>query len=166
VFDRLRGSGREGGAVKTFLLHFEAPPKVDGPRSVLATNGDQALRVLTLAPATVTYRVVNEGTPVGLYRLEVDTVGAPVESYFLHVLAGRDAAAPDLTAQLRDAGDTFEVTLRHPTKGTALVQFRKGMASGGGAFGFAAAGAAPPRPAPLGEGVQAISVGDAGPVWA
>ncbi|HMF40271.1 MAG TPA: hypothetical protein VKQ32_06240, partial [Polyangia bacterium] len=98
VFDRLRGSGREGGAVKTFLLHFEAPPKVDGPRSVLATNGDQALRVLTLAPATVTYRVVNEGTPVGLYRLEVDTVGAPVESYFLHVLAGRDAAAPDLTA--------------------------------------------------------------------
>jgi hypothetical protein len=151
--------------VKSFLLHFEAPPRVDAPRSMLAANGDQALRVLTLEPANVTTRVVTEGSPVGLYRLEVDTVGAPAESYFLHVLAAREAGAPELTAELRDRGDTFEVTLRHPTRGTALALFGKGMASRGGAFGFAPAGGGAPRAAPLGDGVQAISIGEAGPIW-
>ena len=165
VLDRMRAAG-PAGVVKSFLLHFETPPRVDAPRSMLAPNGDQALRVLTLEPTNVTTRVVTEGSPVGLYRLEVDTVGAPAESYFLHVLAAREAGVSELTAELRDRGDTFEVTLRHATKGTAVALFGKGMASRGGAFGFAPAGGGAPRAAPLGDGVQAISIGEAGPIWA
>jgi hypothetical protein len=165
VLDRFESSGERKPAeqiTKTFLTHFETAPKLEGPNSVLDVNGDQALRLTTLVPAAPTYRVVDEGGRVGQFRVEIEQTGA-AQGYFVNVLQARGALDPDLDARVVETADAFEITLLHPTRGSARVVFAKGMVSRGGAFGFAAAGT--PVMAPLTETVQGIRVTDEGPVW-
>ena len=146
---------------KTFLLHSEPRPTVDGSK-VLIQNGDQALRVFSLLPAKAAPRVVVEGGPVGQHRIEVDARGADL-SYFLHVLQARGAKEPDVGAWLYEGDKDLTVTVNHPTKGIAKVTFEKGEVSKGGRLGYAKAGEPPLTP--LGEGVQEMRLGDRGPVW-
>lgn len=165
AFDRIETSGEKKPAasvVKTFLVHFEAPPRIEGTQTVLGTNGDQALRVSTLLPTTPSYRVVSEGGTVGQYRLEVDASGN-AQGYFLHVLHARAATAPDLRVRLDDQGDSFAIILTHPTQGTARVVLRKGMESQGGSFGHSASGT--PVDRPLIEGIQSLVITEQGPAW-
>ncbi len=53
------------GLLKTFLLHSETEPKLDGG-GALIVNGDQALRVMSLAPPS---KLVRVGGAVGQHRL-------------------------------------------------------------------------------------------------
>lgn len=161
VLDRLESSSEKKPAeavVKTVLVHFETPPQMVGDAGVLATNGDQALRLHTLLPAKPSYRVVVEGGP-GQHRLEIDASGA-AQSHVLNVLHGRGAADADLTTSVRDLGSQLEVTLSHPSRGSARVVFEKGMASVGGSFAGASG-----APTALIGGVQRVQVTDSGPVW-
>jgi len=161
VLDRLESRVATGwdstpaaNVVKTFVLHFEQSPTVQGANSVLGVNGNQALQVTTLVPSAPTYRVVNEGGAIGQYRLEVDTSGS-AQTHFLHVLQARDATAANVSATLNETATTYTVTLQHPTAGNATVTFNKGMTSTGGSVNGAA----------LTGGVQSIQVTDNGPVW-
>lgn len=164
VFDRLESASTAVPAEqvqKTFLAHFQQQPTIQS-NSVLGLDGDQALRMTTLVPAVPSYRIINEGSSVGQYRVEADTAGS-AQSHFLNVLQARDASAPDLQTQIKETSDAYEVTLTHPTKGSAVVTFRKGMESQGGSFGYAAAGA--PAAVALGAGMQVQTITDAGPAW-
>ncbi len=165
IFDRMRSSGEKVSAasvVKTQLIHFENRPTVDAS-GLLAIDGNQALRVKALLPATPSYRVISEGNaPIGQYRLELDTSGA-ADSYFLTVLQARDESGIDLTSSLAETSDLYTVTLQHPTLGRATIEFKKGMTSVDGRVGYSPTGI--PVLAPLYNAVQHITVTDDGPSW-
>jgi hypothetical protein len=168
VFDRLEADDDRKPAAevtKTFVLHTETQPAVETGNRLLISNGAEALRVFTLVPAAVTPRVVTEGGKVGQFRVELDARG-PAQGYFLNVLQARGKDEPDLKVALQEGPDSFTVRLAHPTRGAAVVVLDKGMASRGGAVGLSSApSAALPAPAPLGTGVQAMTVTEQGPRW-
>jgi hypothetical protein len=154
VFDRLNAA-----TTKTFLAHFEQNPTVDqANRVVNAVNGTQALRMTTLLPANVTYRVVTEGGSVGQYRLEADSAGAG-QTYFLNVMQAKGAADPDLGMSIVDNGSSYTVTLTHPVQGTVTVTFQKGAATNGGSVAISG------QTYQLSSGMQSMTVGPTGPVW-
>jgi hypothetical protein len=164
VFDRLEaqdGAGVTAANVrKTFLLHLEVAPTAASGGTVVATNGDQTLKVTTLLPTTpLAYRTVAEGGAVGQQRVEITTSGE-AQTHFLNVLQARGSAESDLQASVADTGATFELALTHPTKGSAKIVFAKGMTSAGGSVQVGAA-----APVALPSDVQRIEVTDAGPVW-
>ncbi len=166
VFDRMTSQTANGidagDVVKASLVHFEKTPTVVDANHVVGVNGDQALSLTTLVPATPTYAVTDEGG-VGQHRLDIETSGAP-ESYFLNVLQAKDATGADVDASVADDGQQFTVTLKHPTLGTATIVLPKGKKSSGGAFAFSPSGT-PGTPAPLRADVQKIQVGKEGPYW-
>jgi len=168
VFDRLTsnavGSTAAANVRKTFLTHFENQPQVTSARSVLGTNGNQALRLITLVPSNPTYRVIDEAAGAGndalaQFRLEVETSGT-AQSYFLHVLQARDATAADITANVAEDANQFTVTLSHPTGGSATLVFAKGMVSTGGTVTLNGG-----TPRALYTGVQNVQVTQNGPTW-
>lgn len=158
---------------KTFLLHSEAPltsSPLGALTSYTATSGTSVMRCTTVLPASPITQVINEGmampantlsADLAQYRLEVTTSGA-AQSYFLHVIQARDAAASDVMPSLMEDATTYTLTLTRGTA-TARIVFQKGMASTGGTFGYAASGS--PTLAPLPTTVQSIIVTDNGPVW-
>jgi len=175
VFDRLTSQDISGGAtaakvVKTFLIHFENSPTLVDNNNVDAVNGSQDLHVTTLLPTkTDARRVVNEAScsgcdSMGIYRMEEDTSGA-AQSYFLHVLQGREASASNLTASVLDSNPasstdgTFTVTL-HPGSGSdVVIVFQKGITSSGGSITIAGSSSQ------FRSDVQGMTVTDSGPVW-
>jgi hypothetical protein len=175
VFDRLTSKDISGGAsaakvVKSFLIHFENTPTLVDANNADAVNNTQALHVTTLLPAkTDARRVVNEAAcsgcnAMGLYRMEEDTSGA-AQSYFLHVLQGRDASASNLTSSVVDSNPasptdgTFTVTL-HPGSGSdVVIVFVKGIKSSAGSIAISGSNS------PFRGDVQNMIVTDAGPVW-
>jgi hypothetical protein len=174
VFDRLEASGEKMAASsvpRTFLLHFPERPQLDGSDRLLAVNGTQALRVLTLLPQGAKREVIDEGDISGKkyaasyyqYRLE-ETHSGTKQSYSLHVLQGRDTTGADITARPREEKDSYIVHLDHPTLGHAVVVFNRGMTSQGGQFGYSAK-ETPEKLAPLLDRVQKLTVTDDGPVW-
>jgi hypothetical protein len=180
IFDRLEAASDSkwgtllpaAQVLKTFVLHSQRQPTVQDASHVLCANGGQALRLTTLVPASPRYVTVNDGNYPGTnqsgypdwyqYRLEVNDSGA-AQSYFLNVLQARDASGTNLTTSLVQDASSYQVTLTHPTLGTAIVKFQKGMVSTGGEFGYAATGT--PTLAGLAGSVQGITVTDSGPVW-
>lgn len=132
VFDRVESTTT--AAPKTFLAHFETSPTVDAAgRVVTAVNGPQMVRITTLVPANPTYRpIVNEGGSVGQFRLELETSGA-TQSYFLNVIQAKGAGDATVTASVSDTGNSYIVTLNHPTLGSAAITLQKGRVSSGGA---------------------------------
>jgi hypothetical protein len=172
VLDRLSSTGEvvpPEQVDKTFVLHFPYPPQFTNDNSLLAVNGDQALKVTSLL-GTPRWGVVDEGDFTGhhdvpsyyQYRLEENVSGAQ-QSYFLHVLQARGVGGADLAISLTEDAGSWTVTLDHPTLGHAVVVLNKGMASAGGAFGYSATDT--PDVAPLRESVQPITVTNDGPVW-
>jgi hypothetical protein len=161
ILDRLRV--KRANVVRSFIVHSEmTSPTINGGNTLIV-NGDQALQVMTLLPATVQPRVINEMAGiVGQYRVEIDSSGA-TESYFLHVLHGRDMSAAALQATVNDTGSAWQVTLTHPSRGSATIVFQRGMDSAGGSFGYAASGS--PTASPLIEGKQVQHITDDGPFW-
>ncbi len=167
---------------KTFIAHCEVNWTLEDSTHESCTNGNQALRISTLAPSGFTQRVVNESSCPGAqapcntdgqYRLELDTSGV-AEQYFLNVLQARDSIAPNLTASVVDSNPvdptsgTFTITL-HPASGfDAVIVFNKttcavgpGQCSSGGTINVGGLGVINLRP-----DVQGISYTDDGPVWA
>jgi hypothetical protein len=163
VLDRIESKGGTAATVKkTFLAHFETTPTIEDNAHVRETNGDQVLRVTTLLPQSpATPRVVTEGGPIGQYRLEIDASGT-AQSYLLHVLAARGTSDPDLTTSLTEDATRYTVTLQHPTKGSAVMVFAKGMSSTGGTFTLVGSSC---TTAALIDGTQAMNVTASGPVW-
>ena len=143
-------------------MHFETAPTFDGTSSYLGTTGNQALRMTTVVPSTVTRRVVAEGGTVGQHRVQIETSGAPV-SHFLHVLQGRDAGGADLTISVATTATGYTLTLTHPTRGSAVVTFERGPASAGGSFGYAASGT--PTASALRGNVQGLRADYDGVAW-
>jgi hypothetical protein len=166
VFDRVESGNSDPAVTKTFLVHFEGIPTVDG--NVLSrVQGDQRLTVTTLVPAGAGARLVDEtaggALRVGQIRAEIETSGQVV-SHFLHVLAASDAADAEVATELVEDEASYTLTLSHPGKGSAVVTFAKGIVSTGGSFGYAASGT--PTAAPLRADVQGMSVTAEGPAWA
>lgn len=188
VLDRMRGSSdslrsfygtgnwledgpREAGAAvrRTFVMHFEKQPAADGADRMTATIGTQRAELITLlppapyaAPAS-SARVVNEDQPgheqAGQFRLELDSSGE-TESYFLNVVTGYDAGEVRIESNLQDLGDHWVLTLQHPTRGSATIEFAKGMQSSGGSVRIGNGGTTL-----LDASVQGMHVTDWGPVW-
>lgn len=151
--------------VTSFLTHFETNPVIEDSNHYSATNDTQLLRQTVLLPASATYRVINEGGPIGQYRLEVDSSGA-AQRYQLHVLQARSSTGNDVQASVVDSNPssttagTFTVTL-HPVSGSdTVIVFNKGQASSGGTVNVAGTGVINLR-----TDVQPISYTDNGPVW-
>ena len=161
--DPLAVHANAANVVRTFLMHFETPPSLTANRAS-AVVGEQVADLITLLPASPTYRVINEDVAgnelYGQHRLELDSTGA-IESYFLNVVNGRDVGTAALAASLADNGASWTLTLTDPQQGTASIVLQKGMASAGGCVTFGAA-----APIALNPGVQGIQVTNDGPVWA
>jgi hypothetical protein len=143
IVDRVQAT-----APTTFLAHFETMPTVEDATHVSAVNGDQAVRLTTLAPATATYRVVDEGG-LGQFRLEVDNTATGL-THWVHVVQARDAAAGNVNATLAETATELTVSL-----GGTTVVFNKGMTSSGGTV----------NGQPLRAEVQAVTLTESGPVW-
>lgn len=146
---------------RTFLMHFEAQPVVQGGR-VTAPAGTATTELVTLVPAAPTYRVVNEDVRgdelFGQYRLELDSVGSPA-SYFLNVVTGHDAGEAPLQASVSGNGQVWVVTLSHPQRGTARIMLRPGVTSHGGSVSYGG------RTTLLCGAVQGSRVTADGPQW-
>jgi PKD repeat protein len=151
--------------VTSFLTHYETNPNIEGANHYTATNGTQVLRQTVLLPTTPTFRVIDEGGPVGQFRVEVDASGA-AQRYQLHVLQARDASGSNLQASVVDsnpgnaASGTFTVTLHPATGNDTVIVFNKGPSSSGGTINVAGAGAVNLR-----TDVQPMAYTDNGPVW-
>jgi len=161
VFDRVGASSDRKPAdqvVKTFLLHAETKPAVDGPNRLTIKSGNQLLRVSTLLPRAETPRIVAEGGRIGQVRVEIDDKGAPL-SYFLNVMQARTEGQPALKATLQEGAGDFTVRLEDPARGNAVLVFQKGAQSRGGRVTTGQAAI------PLRDGVQGIQVTAQGPRW-
>jgi len=162
IFDRLytnRANGRAAAStVKTFLAHFEQAPTIEDRNHVTSINGTQSLRLTTLVPTNLHYKVVVEGG-VGQYRLEVDDYGSE-QSYFLHVLQAGDKTAAKITSSLAQDQQSYTVVLRDSAEREPVtLVFQKGKASTGGIIVIDR------ERHLLSTQVQEITVTDAGPVW-
>lgn len=160
IFDRVESRG--AGVTKTFLAHFEQAPALRAPNEVIATNGDQSLRLVTLAPANAVRRVVFEGNPIGQHRLEVETSGTE-RSYFLHTAQARGAGEADVVARSTETSAGFTVTLELPSRGYARVTFFK-ESTVPASLQYSTT-SLPARTTPLLSRVQEIVATDEGPMW-
>lgn len=92
--------------VRSFLMHFEHLPTVQGNR-VTVPAGTQTAELITMLPRSPAFRVVNEDVPghgeAGQYRVELDDSGR-ADGYFLNVSTGYDAGEPVLQANPCRAG--------------------------------------------------------------
>jgi hypothetical protein len=174
ILDRLEATNEKkpgANVTKTFVMHFPESPKTDEADRLLAVNGDQALRVITLAPKGCKRQVVDEGAfqgthlaaPYYQFRLE-ESHTEPKQSYSLHVLQSRDAHGADIETKLTEDETSWKIQLDDPKKGHAVVEFFKGTTSKGGSVGFSANGP-PTEMTQLLDHVQAIKVTDDGPIW-
>jgi hypothetical protein len=166
VFDRIQSKSKQVPAkdvIKMALIHFETNPVIEDANHVSATIGNQVVRLTTLAPSNPTYEVVNEGGPVGQYRLQVKTSGVE-QSYFINLLQGRDATGTNLTTSITENTTSFVLTITHPTLGNVTVTLQKGATSTGGSFGYSLTGT-PSTLAPFSAEVTNVGVTDDGPVW-
>jgi len=155
ILDRIETSS---SATRTFLEHFEHAPSLQAQGRVLAVNGDQALSMVTLYPANPVRRVVDEGGSTGLQRLEVEATASGV-GYFLNLLQARDSSGQDIAATITESATSFQLSLTHPSLGTAEVRFEKGASSSGGSIALNGSSAAfLPR-------VQGFQVTSTGPLW-
>jgi hypothetical protein len=173
VLDRLESSSEQIPAEdvqKTFVLHFPQEPKIDGPNTVLAENGDQALRLITLG-SSPDYSVTDEGDFEGphsessFYQFRLNaTLTGRAQDYFINVLQARGVNEEDVAAKITDDGSSWTISLTHPTKGNARIVLNKGMVSAGGEVGYSPKGD-PKDMTPLLDHVQSIRVTDSGPYW-
>jgi hypothetical protein len=85
-------------------------------------------------------------------------------SHFLNVITASGSTESDVTVAVVETATQYKLTLTHPTKGTAVVTFNKGIASTGGRFGYAASGV-PTTAMALRTSVQPMTVSASGPVW-
>jgi hypothetical protein len=146
---------------RTFVMHFENQPTVDGNR-LSAALGSQSVELTTLLPTVPNFRIVDEDLPgselIGQYRLELDSVGS-TESYFLNLVTGYDSGEAPIAASLTDNGSSWTLQLSHPQRGSASLTLIKGMNSAGGSLMVNGLGTA------LRENVQGITVSNERPVW-
>lgn len=165
IFDRVQANGSAGPAAsvkKTFLAHFEQAPVVKEGGETLGHNGPQTLRLVTLAPANASRKVVFEGDPIGQHRLEVESTGSE-RAFFVHVAQARGKDDADVVAKLTENGTAFEVTLEHPKRGAARLSLPKSSATPI-AFAYSRTGL-PAAATPLLNRVQQYKITDAGPEW-
>lgn len=154
---------------RTFVMHFEQRPLADGADRMAATIGTQRAELVTLLPvhpyaaSSPGVRVVDERQPgdeqAGQFRLELDSTGQ-AESYFLNIVTGYDTGEAHIEASLQDANDHWVLTLQHPVRGSATIEFAKGMQSSGGSVRIGSGDTLP-----LSGAVQGMHVTESGPVW-
>ncbi|NLA67473.1 MAG: hypothetical protein GX856_04380, partial [Gammaproteobacteria bacterium] len=151
---------------KTFVLHATGTgssgsgnPFTVGNATATAAVGSQRMDLRTLVPAAPAYRVISEGGTVGQYRLEYDVSGTEM-SYLLNVVSARDAAEAAVSVTMNDLGDSWQIQLSHPQKGSATVVLRKGETTAGGSVRVGGGAAQPLR-----EDVQGMLLTADGPVW-
>lgn len=171
VYSEYTGPKMQGSAVrKTFVLHATGtgssatgnPFTVStGQASAVVGTGStqQRLDLRTLVPANPTFRIINEGSDVGQFRLEYDTSGTE-QSYFLNVVSTRDNAEQAVTASVVDQGGSWQITLSQPQKGRAVIVLQKGETSAGGSISLNGGSAQA-----LATTVQGMLVQNTGPLW-
>lgn len=155
VLDRVEAD--HAADVRTVLIHSETDPTLlSGRPGATIVNGDQALDVWVLLPATgVTMRKLHEGGDVGQYRIYADTAPNATQSYVLTVLQARGALATPLGPSVSDGGSTFTLRL----DASSSITFQKGMTSSLGTITLDGA------QSPLSTGVQSMIVTADGPAW-
>ena len=151
---------------KTFVLHATgtgssgtANPFTLGNATATATVGTQRMNLRTLLPASPTYRVINEGGPVGQFRIEYDVSGTEM-SYLLNVVSAHDASEAAASVSMNDLGDSWQIQISHPGKGTATVVLRKGETSSGGSVSVNGGSTQALR-----SDMQGMLLTSDGPVW-
>ena len=138
VLDRLQAASAT--TVKTFIVHSETAAPTLGTNSAVVVNGDQALQVMTLLPASgAKYRVVTEG------RRWASTgwrSTAPVPPPRRRSCTCCTAATPTAPRCRRRSATTAAPgrSPHHVSWGSAKIGFAKGLDSTGGSFGYAARG--------------------------
>lgn len=152
ILDRVQS--RTASATRTFLAHCETSPETSA-RSATCVNGDHALVLTTLVPASPRYRAVAEGGPVGQFRIEVDAAPDGAQSHILTVLQAKDRSGASLSPAVKDGGAAWVLTLDASTR----VVFEKGMASAGGSIEIGGVSKA------LRKDVQGVVVTEDGPAW-
>lgn len=170
--DSVYSSGYQGPRLlgeqvrKSFVLHAtgtgsngRSNPFQLSSAQATAVVGDQRLDLRTLLPANPSYRVVDEGAPIGQFRLEYDVSGSET-SYLLNVVSVRDASDAAVTAAIGDFGDHWQVSLSHPVRGNATVTLQKGVESSGGSVRIGSSSAISLR-----ADRQGISIDTAGVTW-
>jgi hypothetical protein len=166
VFDRMESGGNDPNVTKTFVMHFGAQPTASG-NSLSLVRGSQKIKLTTAVPASTTRRIVDERAggayAAGQIRAEIETRGQVV-SHFLNVIAASGSSEADVAVNVVETSTQYKLTLTHPTKGTAVVTFNKGIESRGGSFGYAASGV-PTTAMALRSSVQPMTVTASGPVW-
>ena len=161
ILDRLESAAGN----KTFLMHTQGAPVASGSNSYVSVNGNEAVRVTTLAPAAPVYSVIDELRADQAHRLEVSTDGADGLEYFLNVVQARRCNEADLTILMTQEADYWMLTLSHPTKGSAKILLNKGRNSVGGSIGVSATARPPRQLSLLGTCVKNFQIGANGPVW-
>jgi hypothetical protein len=158
TFDRLESVS--SSQPKLFITHFESAPTVDEERrQIVYAQGGQTLRMTTVLPAGVRYRpIVNEGGRIGQHRVELEASGEP-QTYFLNVIQAGDDREAAVSAAVTDSGAEFELRVTHPTRGTVLLTFQKGVSSSGGTITIGGVRTA------LASTVQKLTVTDQGVTW-
>jgi hypothetical protein len=165
IFDRLQSD--TAARSKTFVFHCETNPTAVDANHVNCINGNQQLYVTTLLPATPSSRsIFNEKMSVAQnnqYRVEINDLPGATQSYTLHVLQAMDTAGTAvLTPTLVDSspGTPASGILTVRLDANHSLVLAKGMSSSGGSITLNG------QTTNLATTVQAISITDAGPVWA
>ncbi len=130
VLDRITTT--TAGVARTFVMHFEQPPTLEGPQRVRSVTGDGQVLLTTLVPAAPLQRSVSEGG-IGQHRVELETAGA-ADQVFLSVVQGTSAGFAERAVSLTEQADRWDVQV-----GASRVTLLKGATSQGGSVTVAGA---------------------------
>jgi len=158
MFDRMESTLPH----KIALMHTRGAPTASGGNSYLSINGDEAVRVSTLAPTVPNFAVVDEQRANGAHRLELHTAGNGELECFLSVAQARGKDEADLTIMLTPYAGCWMLTLVHPAKGSARIFLNRGRTSVGGSV---AVSATPTPPTMAGPSVTNFRAGANLRVW-
>ncbi|MEO9967817.1 MAG: hypothetical protein ABJF11_18640 [Reichenbachiella sp.] len=174
IFDRTE-SKKGQDFTKTSLLHVQGEPIRHSERKYSTVNGDYEAIIDILLPRTLDITVIDETSVNGCdfcaprsmdvpHRLQMESTGEK-KVYFMNVIQAKGAKAKALdVVELQETENTFLLTLSHPTKGHAVVEFEKGQKSKNGRIGYDA-NKIPDEMISFPEKAQVIDVTEDGPVW-
>ncbi len=173
VFDRTESlEGQD--LTKTSLLHVQGEPTQISERRYSTVNGDYEAVIDIVLPENLNIKVIDETTVSDCdwcnarsldtpFRLQMENTNEK-SAYFLNVIQAKTVDESRLERHIQETENTYLLTLSHPTKGFAVIEFQKGQVSTGGRFGYDA-NSIPTELMSLPEEAQYIDVTNDGPVW-
>ncbi|GAA4273760.1 hypothetical protein U6A24_02515 [Aquimarina gracilis] len=173
VFDRTESVENEN-QIKTSLLHTQGAPVQLTQRRYSVINNDHEAIIDILLPTNREISIINETQVEGCghcrdreddaHRIQIENSNEGIV-YFLNVIQTK--ATKDqhqISTNLQETDTTFLISIKHETKGSAVIEFEKGIASTKGRIGYDPI-ESPKQLTSLPEKPQAIDVTNDGPTW-